>query len=105
MWNCTHFRHPTDEQLGHVDIFFSNYYNLQSVYFELNDAEETKSTFRQCLYYLLHTSLNNNHYIYDKMKEGYLFHTMFPVPYHGLLHLDCIQLQLHLHPFEKLANR
>ena len=24
----------TDEQLGHVDIFFSNYYNLQSVYFE-----------------------------------------------------------------------
>ena len=34
LWNCTHFRHPTDEQLGHVDIFFSNYYNLQSVYFE-----------------------------------------------------------------------
>ena len=32
--NCTHFRHPTDEQLGHVDIFFNNYYNLQSVYFE-----------------------------------------------------------------------
>ena len=32
---CTHFRHPTDEQLGHVDIFFSNHYNLQSVYFEL----------------------------------------------------------------------
>ena len=29
-----HFRHPTDEQLGLVDIFFSNYYNLQSVYFE-----------------------------------------------------------------------
>ena len=28
------FRHPTDEQLRHVDIFFSNYYNLQSVYFE-----------------------------------------------------------------------
>ena len=35
MWNCTHFRHPTDEQLGHVDIFFSNYHNLQSVYLEL----------------------------------------------------------------------
>ena len=35
MWNCTHFRHPTDKQLGQVDIFFSNYYNLQSVYFEL----------------------------------------------------------------------
>ena len=34
MWNCTHFRHPTDEQLGHVDLFFSNCYNLQSVYFE-----------------------------------------------------------------------
>ena len=26
LWNCTHFRHPTDEQLRHVDIyiFFSN---------------------------------------------------------------------------------
>ena len=34
LWNCTHFRHPTDEQLGHVDIYFSDYYNLQSVYFE-----------------------------------------------------------------------
>ena len=34
MLNCTHFRYPTDEQLGHVDIFFSNYYNLQFVYFE-----------------------------------------------------------------------
>ena len=34
MWNCKHLRHPTDEQLGHVDIFFSNYYNLQSVFFE-----------------------------------------------------------------------
>ena len=33
-----HFRHPTDEQLGHIDIFFSNYYNLQSVYFELERA-------------------------------------------------------------------
>ena len=40
MWNCTHFRHPTDEQLGHVDTFFSNYYNLQSVYFELNDDND-----------------------------------------------------------------
>ena len=29
-----YFRDPTDEQLG-VDIFFSNYNNLQSVYFEL----------------------------------------------------------------------
>ena len=29
-----HLPHPTDEQLGHVDIFFSNYYNLESVYFE-----------------------------------------------------------------------
>ena len=29
MWNCTHFRHRTYEQLGHVDIyFFSNYYNF-----------------------------------------------------------------------------
>ena len=31
---------PTDEQLGHVDIFFSNYYNLQSVYFELKKRFE-----------------------------------------------------------------
>ena len=22
MWNCTHFRHPTDEQLRHVDMYF-----------------------------------------------------------------------------------
>ena len=36
MWNCTHFiRHPTDEQLRHVDIFLSDYYNLQSVYSDL----------------------------------------------------------------------
>ena len=38
-----HFRHPTDEQLGHVDTFFiSNYryYNLQSVYFELKDDND-----------------------------------------------------------------
>ena len=52
MWNCTHFRHPTDEQLQfkadrqqmivvakkyiYTDIFFSNYYHLQSVRFELS---------------------------------------------------------------------
>ena len=34
MWNCTHFRHPTAEQL-HTNIFVSNYYHLQSVCFEL----------------------------------------------------------------------
>ena len=39
LWNCTHLRHPTDEQLGHVNIFFSNYYNLQSVYFEMLELE------------------------------------------------------------------
>ena len=22
LWNCTHFRHSTDEQLRHVDIYF-----------------------------------------------------------------------------------
>ena len=22
LWNCTHFRHPTDEQLRQVDIYF-----------------------------------------------------------------------------------
>ena len=31
---CTHFRHPTDEQLQHRYILFSNYYHLQSVRFE-----------------------------------------------------------------------
>ena len=36
LWNCTHFRHPTDEQLQHRCIFFSNYYNLQSVRFEMH---------------------------------------------------------------------
>ena len=39
LWKCTHFRHPTDEQLGHVNKFFSNYYNLQSVYFEMLELE------------------------------------------------------------------
>ena len=38
-----HFRHPTDEQLGNVDIFFSNYYNLQSVYFEFELHDDTKN--------------------------------------------------------------
>ena len=33
LWNCTDFRHPTDQQLQHSYIF-SNYYNLQSVHFE-----------------------------------------------------------------------
>ena len=37
---CTKFRHPTDEQLGRVDIFFSYYYNLQSVYFEYISPDE-----------------------------------------------------------------
>ena len=32
LWNCTHFRHPTDEQLHYR---YSNYYNLQSVHFDL----------------------------------------------------------------------
>ena len=32
-FSFVHFRHPTDEQLQHVDIIFSNYYNLQSVHF------------------------------------------------------------------------
>ena len=40
LWYCTHFRHPTDEQLRHVDIFFSNHYNLQFAHFECMDAIE-----------------------------------------------------------------
>ena len=35
MWNCTHFRHPTDEQLRNSDMFRSHIY-LKSVPFELN---------------------------------------------------------------------
>ena len=34
LWNCTPFRHPTDEQLQHRVYIFSNYYHLQSVRFE-----------------------------------------------------------------------
>ena len=43
LWNCTHFRHPTDEQLRHVDIYFlaTKKDNLQSVYFELNTMSGT----------------------------------------------------------------
>ena len=47
--------YPTDEQLGHVDIFFSNYYNLQSVYFELSYAHVavviTNNSMNLCLRY------------------------------------------------------
>ena len=40
-----HFRHPTDEQLQHVDIYiFSDYYNLQSVHFELIPKQKICST-------------------------------------------------------------
>ena len=50
MWNCTHFRQPTDEQLGHVYIYiFSNYYNLQSVYFEF-DLDITEYNPENCLF-------------------------------------------------------
>ena len=33
LWNCTHFRHPTDGQLRHIDISSNN--NLLFVHFEL----------------------------------------------------------------------
>ena len=33
LWDCTHFRHPTDGQLRHIDISSNN--NLLSVHFEL----------------------------------------------------------------------
>ena len=29
LWNCTHFRHPIDEQLRHIDNYSNN--NLLSV--------------------------------------------------------------------------
>ena len=34
MWNCTHFRYPTDEQLQNSDMFRSHIY-LKPVPFEL----------------------------------------------------------------------
>ena len=51
MWNCTHFRHPTDEQLRHVDIYFLattiicrlstfNGYNLQHKFSESDLAKQ-----------------------------------------------------------------
>ena len=49
MWNCTHFRHPTDEQLRHLPLLFfrlldiSSNSNLPSVLFKLNT----------CLFYAL----------------------------------------------------
>ena len=38
--NCTHFRHPTNEQLRHVNTFSNNNHNLQSADFECIDAIE-----------------------------------------------------------------
>ena len=38
MRNCTHFSHPTDEQLQHRYIF-CNYYNLQSVHFASSETQ------------------------------------------------------------------
>ena len=35
--------------MGHVDIFFSNYYNLQSVYFEFIYKEKDPLEFVICL--------------------------------------------------------
>ena len=66
MWNCTHFRHPTDEQLGHVDTFFSNYYNLQSVYFELD---------RSFLLALIYVAVWSNHTVIN--FKGNYFETYF----------------------------
>ena len=56
----THFRHPTDEQLGHVDILFSNYYNLQSVYFEL--LHITIQVKIHSTFILLFTSFQRSHF-------------------------------------------
>ena len=39
MWNCTHFRHPTDEQLRNSDMFRSHIY-LKSVPFELRCSQK-----------------------------------------------------------------
>ena len=56
---CIHFRHPTDEQLQH-NYIFSNYYNLQSVRFELiRVMDEHKTSY--CANILFHNaSMNTN---------------------------------------------
>ena len=58
MWNCTHFRHPTDEQLRHVDICFLatkiicslSTLNCNCPYFDIISINETKldDTIKSC---------------------------------------------------------
>ena len=70
MWNCPHFRHPTDEQLGHVNIFFSNYYNLQSVYFESMVARARKEDIASVSYFeVWDESMNTRRNEPNKMAE------------------------------------
>ena len=57
-----HFEHPTDEQLGQVHIFFSNYYNLQSVYFES--------------YLFKHVTLNQKRRLITKMHAVVYLHNL-----------------------------
>ena len=38
--NCTHFRHPTDEQLRRVDIFNKSLYNSVNIYVIITGPEE-----------------------------------------------------------------
>ena len=41
MWNCTHFRHSTVEQLQHIDVSSNN--NLLSIAFELTSFRQPQS--------------------------------------------------------------
>ena len=70
MWNCTHLRHPTDEHLRHVDIFFSNYYNLQSVHFELIRKRFLSSPFFyvNTLTHLFHLNFPHIRNFFEKLK-------------------------------------
>ena len=44
MWNCTHFRHPTDEHLRHVDIYIFLATNITCSHSTLNCVCEPKCT-------------------------------------------------------------
>ena len=41
MWNCTHFRHSTIEQLQHIDVSSNN--NLLAIPFELRSFRQAQS--------------------------------------------------------------
>ena len=93
MWNCTHFRHPTDEQLQSSDMFRSRIY-LKSVPFECNlqYIGETKRRLKDRFNEQRRPILNpTKSYIYTAVSEHFL----------GSNHSDT---QMLLIPIEKLRT-